>query len=102
MYSPHTQLRETEIRYNTRYLHAILDENCDRCFHLDGALRGYDTAKKFVSRHIEEELRNSKSLKEMSSRHKLFKLDSSTGDIADFGEIAGLFFKQYVFSAVRS
>ena len=30
----------------------------------------------------------------MSDRYKLFKLDSSAGDITDFGEIAGLFFKR--------
>lgn len=92
-YSPHTQLRRTGIEYNTRYLHAILNEDCKKCFHIDGALRGYGTAQKFIDRHIAKELRDSKTLKEMSSRHKLFKLDSPVGDIADFGEIAGLFFK---------
>lgn len=92
-YSPHTRLRREKINYYTRYLHAILDENCKNCFHIDGALRGYDTVKKFIDRHIREELKNSKSLKEMSSRHKLFKLDSPVGNITDFGEVAGLFFK---------
>ena len=92
-YSPHTQLRKTGIKYNTRYLHAILDEECRNCFHLDGALRGYNTAENFIDRHRDTDLENSNLLKDMSDRYKLFKLDSSAGDITDFGEIAGLFFK---------
>lgn len=92
-YSPHTYLRDNEIRYYTRYLHAIVDEDCMNCFHLDGALRGYSTSENFVKRHTSMELQNPNPLKRISTRHKLFQIDSANGAISDYGEIAGLFFK---------
>lgn len=93
LHSLHATFRGREIKYYTRYLHAILDEDCCACFHLDGAIRGYGDLSTFIERHTEHELQNPNPLKKMSSRHKLFKLDSSNGEISDYGEIAGLFFK---------
>ena len=92
-HSLHTTFRGREIKYYTRYLHTILNEDCQDCFHLDGAIRGYGHLEDFIERHTERELQNPNPLKKMSSRDKLFKLDSPSGDIGDFGEIAGLFFK---------
>lgn len=93
LHSLHTTFRGREIKYYTRYIHAILDEECRECFHLDGAIRGYGNLDDFIERHIERELQNPNPLKKMSNRYKMFKLDSPTGEISDFGEIAGLFFK---------
>lgn len=92
-YAPHTHIRDNEIRYYTRYLHAIVNEDCTDCYHLDGALRGYGTLDNFIERHRVKELQNPNPLKRMSSRHKLFKIDSPNRGIADYGEISGLFFK---------
>jgi hypothetical protein len=60
---------------------------------MDGAIRGYGSLEKFVERHTERELQEPNTLKQMSSRHKLFQVDSPDGIINDFGEVAGLFFK---------
>lgn len=92
-YSPHTAYRNNEIKYYTRYFHAIMDNICENCYHMDGAIRGYGSFRKFVERHTERELQEPNILKRMSSRYKLFKVDSPDGAINDFGEVAGLFFK---------
>jgi hypothetical protein len=92
-YSPHTDYRSSEIKYYTRYFHAILDDDCKRCYHMDGAVRGYGSLEQFIERHTERELQDPNILKRMSTRHKLFKADSPGGEIDDFGEVAGLFFK---------
>lgn len=92
-YSPHTGYRNNEIKYYTRYFHAIMDDECKRCYHMDGAVRGYGSLEKFIERHTERELQEPNILKRMSTRHKLFKVDSPDGEINDFGEVAGLFFK---------
>lgn len=92
-YSPHTAYRDAEIKYYTRYFHAIMDEKCEYCIHMDGAIRGYGSFEKFVERHTERELQEVNTLKRMSSRHKLFRVDSPDGAINEFGEVAGLFFK---------
>jgi hypothetical protein len=93
-YSLHANLRDRVINYYTRYLHAVVDEDCKQCFHMDGALREYGDLEDFVDRHVEKELSDSNQLKKMSNRYKLFKLDSKKGKIEDFGEVAGLFFKR--------
>jgi len=92
-HSFHTSLADEMLEYYTRYLHAIVDDECERCIHLDGALRSYGTLEDFIDRHVNHELRNPNPLKKMSKRRKLFKIDSPEGVLTDFGEIAGLFFK---------
>jgi len=92
-HSLHTSLADEMLKYYTRYLHAIVDEECEQCFHLDGALRSYGTLDDFIDRHVNRELQNPNPLKRMSKRRKLFKIDSPEGDLSDFGEIAGLFFR---------
>lgn len=92
-YSPHTTYRDNKIQYYTRYFHAIVDEECKNCYHMDGAIRGYGTLEKFIERHIKQELQEPNILKRVSNRHKLFKVDSPDGEIYEFGEVAGLFFK---------
>lgn len=92
-YSPHTTYRDNEIQYYTRYFHAIMDDRCKNCYHMDGAIRGYGSLEKFIERHTERELQEPNILKMMSNRLKLFQVDSPDGEIYDFGEVAGLFFK---------
>lgn len=92
-YSPHTKFQGNEIKFYTRYVHAILGPDCELCYHLDGAFRSYRKKPNFIKRHRDLELRQSKRLKEMSDRYKFFKVDSPDSGFIDYQELIGLFFK---------
>lgn len=92
-YSPHATFRSQDLRFYTRYVHAILGSDLERCYHLDGALRSYQTKDRFVKRHTKVDLREPNQLKVMSDRHKIFKIESQEGGFTDYQKIIGLFFK---------
>ncbi len=87
-YTPNTQFRQQEMKYYTKYLHAITDRDINSCTHIDGAIRVYDTRDNFLKRHS---IQFQSDPKEISKRYKLFRFDSDAG-ITSFQEIIGLFF----------
>lgn len=89
-YDEVTSLKGKKILFYTRYLHAIVNKDLSQCYHLDGALREYGSYDAWCSRN-ELSLRDS-SIRSLTDRYKLFRIDSSSG-IIDFHEIIGLFFK---------
>lgn len=94
LFERHHKLRGQEIRYYTRYVHAITDEQLSECYHLDGALREYSTADKFIERHRDPDCRlNSDWAKDVTNRYKIFKLDADADPIPDYQELIGLFLK---------
>jgi hypothetical protein len=85
-----TSYKGTTLNFVTRYIHAIVSEDLNTCFHLDGAYRDYSTKEEFLKRNMTMDLKNT-NIKQMCVSHKVFRIDSEQG-FANFPEIIGLFF----------
>jgi hypothetical protein len=90
IYQRDVNYRGIDIKYHTLYLHALTNSSLTKCSHIDGAIRGYGSEQNFRKRHNMNI--NRKSPKDLSTRHKLFRMDSESG-IENFQEIIGLFFE---------
>lgn len=91
--SHEVSIYDVEMNYCMRYLHAITNADLTECFHMDGAIREYTSYENYLSRHLHK---NNTDLKNLSRRHKLFRVDSTVKEkgLSNYQEIIGLFFMQ--------
>lgn len=80
-------LDKKKIVYFTRYLHAYLSLDFQKCYHIDWAYKDYGTLENYKTR---EKIQNSK-IREAAKKTKIFRLDSLKG-ITFWSEVINAFF----------
>ena len=80
-------LDKKEIMYFTRYLHAYLSLDFQKCYHIDWAYKDYGTLENYKAR---EKIQDTK-IRKVTQKTKIFRLDSSKG-ITFWSEVINAFF----------
>lgn len=78
-------------KFYTKYLHAFVNLELTKCYHIDGGIRVYADLNDFKKRNSMQLNSDKAIIKDMTKRYKIFRIDSDKG-IDSYQEIVGLFF----------